>query len=132
LPSHKLLERCRVVFTATEAQPSHMEYQVGKRLAAFRLRPQREVWTEEGYRLDYVVEWRGRRVAIEVDGPSHFVGRELNGATRLKRRQLRTLAGIWCLSPIGEWNELSRTPNARDGDGEVGRPQVGYVGEGED
>jgi very-short-patch-repair endonuclease len=48
---------------------------VGSTLSSLELKPQEEVLTEEGYSLDFVVEWRGRQVAIEVDGPSHFVGR---------------------------------------------------------
>ncbi len=40
-----------------------------------------------GYSLHFVVERGGERIGIEVDGPSHFVGRKPNGATLLKRRQ---------------------------------------------
>ena len=34
-----------------------------------------EVLTKSGYRLDALVEADGKKVAIEVDGPSHFLGR---------------------------------------------------------
>ena len=33
-----------------------------------------EVRVDGGYTIDAVIEWRGVRVGIEVDGPSHFVG----------------------------------------------------------
>ena len=38
---------------------------------------------------------------MEVDGPSHFVGRPPTGATALKRRQLR--AAGWALLPVPYW-----------------------------
>jgi RAP domain len=52
-----------------------------------------EVPTSIGYRLDAVVVFQGNRIGVEVDGPSHYVGRSesLNGATLLKHRQLRAL-----------------------------------------
>ena len=54
------------------------------------------------------------RACIEVDGPSHFVGtsRTPNGATLLKRRQLR--AAGWALLPVPywEWDALDMPGNA--------------------
>ena len=38
---------------------------------------------------------------MEVDGPSHFLGRTPTGATALKRRQLR--AAGWALLPVPYW-----------------------------
>ena len=38
---------------------------------------------------------------MEVDGPSHFLGRTPTGATALKRRQLR--AAGWALVPVPYW-----------------------------
>ena len=62
--------------------------------------------TPQGYSLDAVVSHGGREVAVEVDGPSHFVGRTPTGTTALKRRQLR--AAGWTLLPVPywEWNAL--------------------------
>ena len=73
---------------------------------ATRCTPQEEVRTPQGYSLDAVVSHGGREVAVEVDGPSHFVGRTPTGATALKRRQLR--AAGWALLPVPywEWNAL--------------------------
>jgi len=42
--------------------------------------PREEVRTPLGYSLDAVVDFEGREVAVEVDGPSHFVGRAPSGA----------------------------------------------------
>ena len=44
---------------------------------------------DSGYQIDLVVTYDGLKVAVEVDGPSHFLGdsEQPNGATLLKRRQ---------------------------------------------
>ena len=67
--------------------------QVCAELEAMGLEPKLEARTRLGYTVDAMVvtcDAAGgvRRVAIEVDGPSHFVGGRPSGATRLKRRQL--------------------------------------------
>ena len=67
--------------------------------------PREEVRTPLGYSLDAVVDFEGREVAVEVDGPSHFVGREPSGATALKRRQLRAAGWALLSVPYWEWNE---------------------------
>jgi len=75
---------------------------------------QEEVVLQEGYSLDLVVDWRGERLAVEVDGPSHFVGREPTSATLLKRRQLEHF-GWWLVSvPYWEWNELGDKTTTRE------------------
>ena len=33
-----------------------------------------EVLIKEGYSIDVVVLWEGEQIAIEVDGPFHFLG----------------------------------------------------------
>ena len=45
----------------------------------------------------------GTQVAVEVDGPSHFVGRsqQPTGATLLKQRQLRHFG--WRLASVPYW-----------------------------
>jgi hypothetical protein len=110
LPCYDFLQRCRVAFTASDARTSSFQRQVGSTLPSLGLYPQEEVLTEEGYSLDFVVEWRGQRVAIEVDGPSHFVGRKPTGATMLKRRQLRHLGWHLVSVPYWEWDELAKAP----------------------
>jgi RAP domain len=68
-----------------------------------------EVSTKSGYSLDAVVMFRGERIGVELDAPSHFVGQSQspNGKTLLKHRQLRTLEG-WKLVavPYWEWNAV--------------------------
>ena len=68
-----------------------------------------EVLTKSGYRLDALVEADGKKVAIEVDGPSHFLGRNPTGSTILKHRQVTNLDGIPIVSvPYWEWRALDK------------------------
>ena len=56
------------------------------------LQPQEEeLLMKSGYRIDAVVEVNGKQIAVEVDGPSHFIGRELTGSTILKHRQVASI-----------------------------------------
>ena len=64
--------------------------------------------TAEGYTIDAVVSWRGVRVNVEVDGPTHFAGRAPTAATLLKRRQLRHFGSEPLLIvPHFEWEGLA-------------------------
>ena len=60
-----------------------------------------------GYSIDALVEFNGKQVAVEVDGPSHFVGRsqQPNGATLLKHRQLRHFGWPLVSVPYWEWDQ---------------------------
>ena len=73
------------------------------------MRPEEEVLTTNGYHLDALVEVNGKRVCIEVDGPSYFVGRQPTGNTLLKRRRVNGLGKNRIISvPHWEWNELGK------------------------
>ena len=98
-----LAERCHAAFVAVKGRPSRLQRQVVAALKALGHEPREEVRTPQGYSLDAVVRIASREVAIEVDGPSHFVGRTHapTGATALKRRQLR--AAGWSLVPVPYW-----------------------------
>ena len=57
-----------------------------------------------GYSIDALVTLNnGERIAVEVDGPSHFVGRshQPTGSTLLKHRQLRYFG--WRLESVPYW-----------------------------
>ena len=101
-----LAQRCRDAFCQAEGVPSELQGDVADSLRALGLAPREEERTPQGYSLDAVVSHGGREVAVEVDGPWHFVGRTPTGATALKRRQLR--AAGWTLLPVPywEWNAL--------------------------
>ena len=53
--------------------------------------PEDEFLTKTCYRLDALVEVKETKVGIDVDGPSHFVGRKATGVTLMKCRQVSTL-----------------------------------------
>jgi len=115
LPEEALLARCAAAFRDAEAQPSRLQRQVAETLVSLGASVEEEVVLEEGYSLDVVVDWRGERLAVEVDGPSHFVGREPTGATALKRRQLKHFGWRLVSVPYWEWNELDDPENKMEG-----------------
>ena len=108
LPEAALLARCAAAFRdVEEVTISRLQSQVAETVASFGMPVQEEVVVAEGYSLDMVVECGGgRRIAIEVDGPSHFVGRDPTGSTLLKRRQLQHLGWRLVSVPYWEWDAL--------------------------
>ena len=71
----------------------------------------REWVTEDGlFSVDILAELPGgRRVAVEVDGPSHFTRTRPYtqlGATRLRNRLLRVRVPRMVQVPYYEWNDL--------------------------
>ena len=111
-----LRERCIEAFIATQlrARPSKMQLDVSASLRKLGATVQDEYICEDsGYSIDALVDLGdGVKIAVEVDGPNHFVGdsKTLTGATILKRRQLRHFGwhtvsvAHWEWSPF-EWNE---------------------------
>ena len=78
------------------------------------LDPIEEYMTPSGYSLDALVEIEGKKVGVEVDGPSHFIGRIPNGPTVLKHRQVSFIDGISIVSvPYWEWNKLGNDKSKR-------------------
>jgi hypothetical protein len=104
-----LREKCQKAFISTLPMPSKFQYDVVSELPPIGLRPEEEVLTVSGYRLDALVEVNGKKIGIEVDGPSHFVGRKPTGSTILKCRQVDTLDDIPVISvPYWEWHKLGK------------------------
>ena len=117
-----LAERCHAAFLSkAQGEPSNLQRHVVRALKALGLEPREEVLTPQGYSLDAVVRIEGCEVAIEVDGPFHFVGRDhwvgslagvppvgvhLTGSTALKRRQLRAAGWALVSLPYWEWNKF--------------------------
>ncbi|PNW72746.1 hypothetical protein CHLRE_15g638050v5 [Chlamydomonas reinhardtii] len=115
---------------ATESNTSRLQEQVAEALQRLLQKGrlpivlmQTEVVVEGVLgRVDIVADWSdGRRVAIEVDGPDHFLTNRkdnpsaVDGSTALRNRQLRrTLGegGLVC-APYWEWYSL-RTPSAQE------------------
>ena len=111
--SEDVAKVCMESFTSREAQPSHFQLAVGESLRELGLELEAEVCTPQGYSIDFVVELGGRRVAVEVDGPSHYLGatRMPTGATTLKRRQLRAFGWRLLSVPYWEWSALKNARN---------------------
>ena len=123
LPEAQLLpaplrQRCRDALGAVasgmeEQHASHayrLEKSVGRALSRLELSPTAEHGLAEGYSVDFALV--DERIAIEVDGPSHFArsgdgaGRRPTGKTVLKRRQLAALGWRLLEVPFWEWNPL--------------------------
>ena len=67
MPSPRLLERCHSAFEDGSATASSLQRAVGDGLAALGLRVEEEVQLSSGYSLDFVVDWRGQRLGVEVE-----------------------------------------------------------------
>ncbi len=75
-------------------------------LSSIGLCPKEGFLTKTGYRMDAPVEVNGTKVGIEVDGPSHFVGRKATGRSFLKCRQVSAVDKIPVVSlPDWEWSD---------------------------
>ena len=105
-----LRARCQDAFASQESQPSLLQSRVVATLRAMEINVSEEVRTQQGFSLDAVVEFRGGKVAIEVDGPTHFVGlsRAPTGSTILKHRQLRSAGWQLAVIPYWEWDALEK------------------------
>ena len=104
-----LREKCQKAFLSRLASPSRLQENVISILTSIVLQPEEEGLTKSGYCIDALVEVNGKNIGIEVDGPSHFVGRKPNGSTLLKRRQVNTLDEIEVISvPCWEWYNLRK------------------------
>jgi RAP domain len=103
----ELSQLCWQAFVSAEAEPSRLQNDVVVTLGKLQdvSQVEVEVSTKSGYTLDAVVVFRGERIGVEVDGPSHFVGQSQlpNGSTILKRRQVRALEGGGKLVAIAYW-----------------------------
>ena len=100
-----LRQACLDAFVATEGQPSQLQSSVVREIRSRRYNVEEEHRCEvSGYSIDALVTLNdGRQVAVEVDGPFHFVGRshQPNGSTQLKHRQLRYFG--WRLEIVLYW-----------------------------
>lgn len=127
-----LAERCLSVSLELEPSRSALQGEVSAALRELLSLPTaEEVRTEHGVMLDAVVTCEdGTEVAIEVDGPSHYLKsavqpgrsspstgeqprRSLNGGTLLKHRQLRATGWPLLAVPYFEWQELGSDEERR-------------------
>ena len=100
-----LRKACRNAFVAEEGSPSQLQSDVVQEIRSRVAHVEEEHRCETtGYSIDAVVTFdNGDKVAVEVDGPSHFLGRsqQPTGATLLKQRQLRYFG--WRLESVTYW-----------------------------
>jgi len=105
----ELQVRCCNVFIDRDPTHSKLQVDVKSQLASIGLEPKEEVLMDSGYRIDVIVKVNGKTTGIEVDGPSHFIGRGRSPLARtiLKRRQVPSIDGVELVSvPYWEWDEL--------------------------
>ena len=119
----ELADRCRRAFEARPTPASGMEFAIRRRLSAMGVgwaagvRDQRT-----GYSLDLVLAGPAGSVAVEADGPSHFLaadstggqGRRERGTTRLKRRLLERAGWRLVTVRYWEWDEASLGGDAKE------------------
>ncbi|EJK50024.1 hypothetical protein THAOC_31047, partial [Thalassiosira oceanica] len=94
-----LQAKCRNAFTSQGFSESKLQNDVVDELKATGLVLDEEVLLGSGYRIDALVKiGDGGKVAVEVDGPSHFIDRRPTGSTILKHRQVARLDRIEVVS----------------------------------
>jgi len=107
-----LRQACREAFVEEQGRPSQLQSDVVREIRSHCAQVEEEHRCQtSGYSIDALVTLNdGERIAVEVDGPSHFIGRshQPTGSTVLKHRQLRYFG--WHLEsvPYWEWNAGGR------------------------
>ena len=103
---------CRVAFTSREVCPSQLQSDVVQKIGSHGFNVEEEHRCEaSGYSIDALVTLNDdSKIAVEVDGPSHFIGQshQPTGATLLKRRQLRYFGWRLKSLPYWEWNPKTK------------------------
>ena len=113
-----LRQRCREAMETGANHASQLQRAVGYTLASLRPGFEEEVIElRTSYSLDLALQ--SLRVAVEVDGPSHFVqdargAHWPNGPTLLKQRLLRAAGWRLVSVPFFEWNRLEGREAQRD------------------
>ena len=103
-----LRQACHEDFVSKEGRPSQLQREVVREIRSRGFRVEDEHRCKvSGYSIDALVALNnGERIAVEVDGPSHFVGRshQPTGSTLLKHRQLRYFGWRLRSVPYWEWD----------------------------
>jgi hypothetical protein len=102
-----LRDKCYQAFLAADTTSSSLQKDVVSELDSMGFSPIEEYTTTSGYKVDALIEMSGKKIAIEVDGPSHFINKQPNGRTAMKRRQVTSIDMISVISvPYWVWNQL--------------------------
>jgi len=70
-----LQEKCYEAFISLVPSPPALQDDIISEISFIGLQSEEEMLTKRGYLLDALVKINGKNIGIEVDGPSHFVGR---------------------------------------------------------
>ena len=109
-----LEERCFHEFTSQTLNQSNLQKAVISELVSMGVQLEEEAQTSSGYYLDALVDVDGKKIGLEIDGPTHFIGRRPTGSTILKRRQVK-VDGVPLVSvPYWEWNELKTSAEVQE------------------
>mmetsp|Transcript_29229 Transcript_29229/g.58804 ORF Transcript_29229/g.58804 Transcript_29229/m.58804 type:complete len:1061 (+) Transcript_29229:47-3229(+) len=104
---HDLGTRCYNEFMKQTLISSDLQKQVVSVLHSVGLIVDEEVQTKSGYVLDATFIHNGKVIGLEIDGPSHFIGKKKKGNTILKERQVANVDLIPLISvPYWEWSDL--------------------------
>jgi hypothetical protein len=111
-----LRQACLDAFITLGATPSRMQSDVVREIRSRGFQVEEEHRCEtSGYSIDALVTLKNEeQVAVEVDGPSHFVGRskQPTGPTLLKHRQLRRFGWRLETVPYWEWGRDKQLPHS--------------------
>ena len=106
--SESLRQASHNYFVSREVRPSLLQRDVVRELRSRGFRVKEEhICKSSGYSIDALVTLNsGEQIAVEVDGPCHFVGHshEKTSRTLLKHRQLRYFGWQLRSVPYWEWD----------------------------
>ena len=102
---NSLRQACLEAFVAQGETSSQLQSDVVREIRSYDVHIKEEHRCKvSGYSIDALVTLNtGEQIAVEVDGPSHFLGRshQPTGSTLLKHRQLRYFG--WRLESVPYW-----------------------------
>mmetsp|Transcript_17252 Transcript_17252/g.19826 ORF Transcript_17252/g.19826 Transcript_17252/m.19826 type:complete len:252 (-) Transcript_17252:438-1193(-) len=105
-----LSDHCLKSFIQNKNVTSELQRDVARVLVEMGLAVKEEALLETGYTVDLLVSMHDKKIAVEVNGPSHYFGRSRTktGSTLLKYRQISALDGLTIVSvPYWEWDKIS-------------------------
>jgi hypothetical protein len=100
-------QQFRNELAAAPVSVSQFQKDVMRKLEKLDLAVDQEVQTLIGYSLDGLVTWCNCTVAVEVDGPTHFVDKRPNGATVLKRFLLQSWLVPLVSVAFWDWDRMT-------------------------
>jgi len=114
-PSAEMLEFARdawVKDVKARSQTSELHRSVSECLTAAGVKHENERWCEDsGHSIDIAIESGAHRIALEVDGPYHYLQNgQQDGSTQLRNRMLRAHGWRVAVVDYRRWNALLSQP----------------------